>query len=530
MHRSGAFHGLTPIVLLTAAAIGVGTIVGVSSLLLRSNSGALAETSTTAPELLADWDDPAVAFVLTGEMHGYIEPCGCSENMPGGLARRLDCIRRLEERGWPVVPLDAGGMLHPGRVDRRQSEIKFQHAWTALHTLGYEAIAVGQEEARLGGIEFYNVYEANPSVSNTEEVRNETPYLSANLRLLAPDFKVFPQSYKIIEEGDVKIAVTSVISPELVKPHLAPSQADLMFFEEPATSLERILPQLKAENPDVLVLLSHCTAQESEELAQQFPDFNLIVTAGGPEDGEAEPKLFGNTLVLRVGMKGKRVGVVGFYPQARTPLERFRYELVELGKDSFDQTQEMVDMMEAYQAQLVDERPDKTEPPLPDTDGRTYIGAEKCGECHSQAYEVWSNSKHSHAFSVLASGRPGEEDTWVDRSFDAECITCHVTGWNPQQALRYESGYVDADSTPQFLNVQCENCHGPGSRHRDLQNGEGTEEERMRELDFVRLPLAEARTKCLECHDLENSIRFHQPEAYPFEEFWWKEVEHYGID
>ncbi len=531
MHRCGVARTLTPILILVAAAAGIGALVTLISLGLRIQNKVQADTSISSEDLLADWETPAVAFVLTGEMHGYIEPCGCSENMPGGLSRRFDCIQRLADRGWPVVPLDAGGMLHPERVDRRQSEIKLQHSWTALHTLGYRAIAVGLEEARMGADGFFNAYDSNPSVSNSEDVRTQTPYLAANLRLYDASFDVFPLTHMIIEEGGVKIAVTSVISPELVLPHLLGSQADLMFFEEPAAALERILPELKAAEPDVLVLLSHCTAQESEELARQFPDFHLVVTAGGPEDGEAEPKLFGNTLVLRVGMKGKRVGVVGFYPDAATPLERFRYELVELGKDRFEQTEEMVQMMAAYQAQLIDERPDRTEPPHPgDDDGRTYIGAEACGECHSQAYEIWTNTKHSHAFAVLAAGRPGEEDTWVDRSFDAECITCHVAGWKPQQALRYESGYVDGESTPQFLNVQCENCHGPGSRHRDLQNGEGTEEDRVSELDFVRLPLAEARNKCLECHDVENSIRFHQPEAYPFEEFWWKEIEHYGID
>lgn len=530
MQRTGVLQPLTTVIILAAAAAGIGALVVVCSFLLRTPNGVHADTTATAATLLADWERPEVALVLTGEMHGYIEPCGCSENMPGGLARRYDCIQTLEGRGWPVVPLDVGGMLHPGRVDRRQSDIKLQHSWTALHTMGYQAVAVGVEEARMGAIDFYNVFEANPSVSNTEDVRTETPYLAANLRLLDPNFDLFPQNYKIIESADVKIAVTAVISPELVRPHLPPSEADLLFFEEPAVALQRVLPILKAEQPDVMVLLSHCTAAESEQLARQFPDFNLVVTAGGPEDGEAEPKLLGNTLVLRVGAKGKRIGVVGYYPTANTPLERFRYELVELGKDRFDQTPEMVQMMADYQAQLVDERPDLSEPPLPDVGGRTYIGAEACGECHTQAYEIWSNTKHAHAFDVLASGRAGEEDTWVDRTFDAECITCHVAGWNYQQALRYESGFVDAESTPHLQNVQCENCHGPGSRHRDLQYGEGTEEERVAELEFIRLPLAEARTKCLGCHDLENSIRFHQPDAYPFEEFWWKEVEHYGID
>ena len=41
------------------------------------------------------------------------------------------------------------------------------------------------------------------------------------------------------------------------------------------------------------------------------------------------------------------------------------------------------------------------------------------------------------------------------------------------------------------------------------------------------LPLSEARERCMECHDLDNSPDFHKPGA--FDEYW-SQVEHYGVD
>ncbi len=46
-----------------------------------------------------------------------------------------------------------------------------------------------------------------------------------------------------------------------------------------------------------------------------------------------------------------------------------------------------------------------------------------------------------------------------NREFDAECISCHTTGFP------YKSGFVSAEATPFLKGNQCENCHGPGSLH-----------------------------------------------------------------
>ena len=93
--------------------------------------------------------------------------------------------------------------------------------------------------------------------------------------------------------------------------------------------------------------------------------------------------------------------------------------------------------------------------------------------------EVWKDSKHAHAFESLfpENKRHGYERLHgVSRGFDPECLACHVTGWKPEQYLRYRSGFLNEElaEEPQknlqslLAGNQCENCHGPGSRHIEL--------------------------------------------------------------
>src|SRR5690606_15873840 len=101
--------------------------------------------------------------------------------------------------------------------------------------------------------------------------------------------------------------------------------------------------------------------------------------------------------------------------------------------------------------------------------GSTFVGAAKCGECHIKAYAKWKTSKHAQAYESLSRGRKGQEENWISRIHDTECLSCHVTGWHPQNVVRYDSGFLSEEATPHLKGQQCENCHGPGSRHSEVE-------------------------------------------------------------
>ncbi|MCU0718748.1 MAG: hypothetical protein MUC83_03520, partial [Pirellula sp.] len=98
---------------------------------------------TVAP----DWENPWVVFFVTGRQYGYIEPCGCTglENQKGGLMRRDSLLSKIKERGWEVLPIDAGNQV---RRIAKQSEIKFEWTAKALSMMGYVAATFGPDDLR----------------------------------------------------------------------------------------------------------------------------------------------------------------------------------------------------------------------------------------------------------------------------------------------------------------------------------------------------------------------------------------------
>src|SRR5579872_5684369 len=149
--------------------------------------------------LLEGWERPAAAFVISGEMHGYIEPCGCSLHQLGGLSRRADLFRQVAERGWPVTGFDVGGLTN--YPTRREGKFKFDMILKCLSEMRYSAVGMGVEELLLDA-DFlsYN----NPS---------ELPFsfLGANVVLFGdPELEQGPAKKKIVKVGDRKIAITGV--------------------------------------------------------------------------------------------------------------------------------------------------------------------------------------------------------------------------------------------------------------------------------------------------------------------------------
>lgn len=480
--------------------------------------------------LFEGWPEPAAVFVLTGEQHGYLEPCGCTEMQLGGLRRRADLFRQLrEERGWAVTGLDIGGALNPDRVARRQERIKFETTRAALRDMEYAGMAWGPEELRLTAGNLFDIAvnaEGGPSPD----------FVCANVALFGERGLVeTPREYRVIPVGTIRVGVTAVVGASVWKRlGLSADQIDYA-YEPPTAALERVLPQMTTgdDPPDVLLLLSHCDVEESRELAGQFPQFDIIVTAGGPEDGRLEPEPIGHAWMIQVGRKGKHVGVVGVYPD--DPSMKFRFELVDVDRDRFQQAPEIQELMRAYQDQLTQEYAGLQEVEFPAPNGAQYAGVESCAECHSRAYAVWRQTRHAlNSYESLNRGREGDEEDWIPRSHDPECLCCHTTGWNPQRAERYESGFVDESTTPHLKGQQCENCHGAGSRHVELEQavraGGPVSDDVVAARREQHLTKDWARTNlCVNCHDLDNSPKFDTDEK-PFDTYWWPKVQHVGKD
>ena len=475
-----------------------------------------ATSAPTGLELpLADWKTPAAAFLLTGEQHGYFEPCGCSLHQLGGMARRGDLARMLtQERKWPLSGLDVGGTV---KRSRKQDQIKFLLLFDAFKHLNYAGVALGLEELKLGADFLLQQKVDDPAVA----------LLSANVVLFdLPDLG-FPVPWRIVKVGDVRVGVTAVIGSSLGE-QVAPVGANTnLKIVPPAEVLPGVIEKLQAEKPAFLVLLSHGSEAEAKELAEKFPQFQIILTTGGPEEADHKPVIVGKTWILQAGHKGKYIGVLGYYPDdAARP---FRYDLVKLDEDRFKDDPYMRKLMKNYQQQLEDESlATSDEILLRHPSGNSFVGAAKCGECHKKAFADWKDTGHAKAFSSLKTGH-GHEKDWVVRIHDPECLSCHITGWEPQEMLRFESGFISEATSPLLIGQQCENCHGPGSKHTSLEEGlvaksaDITMEDVMASRKDVKRTLEQARNKlCIQCHDPDNSPKF-TPDAF---NDYWDRVKH----
>lgn len=459
--------------------------------------------------LFVGWPKPQVALFLTGQQHGYIEPCGCTglANQKGGLARRATLKKELADKGWEVVALDVGNQV---RRFGPQPIIKFGKTIEGLDKMGYRAVALGPDDLRQEAVDLIG--------ATLNSVMGENAYTDANVVFEIDD--TFTSPYRVVTAGGKKIGITAVLG-DSEQPGI--TNTDLVLTPA-AEALAAVWPKLKDERCDLYVLLAHTSLDESRAIARQFPDFDLIVTAGGAGEPTLEPeKIEGtNSQMVQVGTKGMYVGVVGVFDDPQQPL---RYQRVPLD-DRFADAPEMLELLASYQKEL--EHAGLlalTGAPRPHPTGRLFVGSEACQECHSREYKIWRNGvdgkggPHWHATESLV--HPGERSN-IPRHYDPECLSCHVTGWNPQKYYPYDSGYIGLDESQHLHGNGCENCHGPGSRHVEAE-GEGllddVDLEKLR--DGMRLSLDEARkSKCMECHDLDNSPDFHVEGA--FDKYWAK--------
>ena len=106
-------------------------------------------------------------------------------------------------------------------------------------------------------------------------------------------------------------------------------------------------------------------------------------------------------------------------------------------------------------------------------------GGGQCAFCHATNKAGWEDTRHASKFTRAIDG--------IDHSFYAEgCIQCHTVGYDTTavnggfddvqadvgwefpaslQAGNWDSLKTNFPDLAQKANIQCENCHGPGSQH-----------------------------------------------------------------
>lgn len=480
--------------------------------------------------LFGDWPQPDFALFITGRQHGYIEPCGCTglANQKGGLLRRHSLTKTLENQGWQLVKLDAGNQV---RRFGPQPEIKFATtAKTLVEIFKYDAIGFGRDDLRLPAIELVSTMQ---NLKGVDENLTNHPFVCCNATIFA-DFadQTFEEdkmisTFKTVERGGKKICMTAILGEESFD---AIRNEDLC-LRTPDEGIEAVWPQMEKQQADTYVLIAHTSIDDTNRLAKKYPHFDIVITTGGAGEPTMEPVKITEgdhtSHVIQVGTKGMYAGLVGFYGNKQKPAQ-YRYQRIDLSS-AYEDSEEIKVVFKDYQSQV--ERKifaNLKDNMVPHPSGATYVGSAACADCHADAHDVWEKGiakfgdkvgPHTRATASLL--EPHERN-WVVRKFDPECLSCHVTGWNPQGYYPYKTGYLNETNKHLHANG-CENCHGPGSLHVEAQENEENVEKFQ---EMVRITLKDAEQKCQECHDLDNSPDFHEKDAF---KKYWDRIDHSGM-
>lgn len=487
----------------------------------------------------------SVTLFVTSEMEGSIEPCGCTSNPMGDLARTVELVESARKQGRPVAVLDAGSLLYshvtvpPAQKD--QEKLKAALIQDAFENkLKVAAVGLGPYDLAMGA-ESIKLPRQAVNVAAGQHVPIDPP--------------------KVIPVGGVKLGVFGVVDPGAV------SQAQVpLKVSDPQAAATRAVADLRGGGAQVVVCLAQMTRSQAKFLARRVKGIDFIVVGQNLPDDPARvqdaPEKVGRTWLVEPANRGQVVsridltvrggkgdgGFTDAIGQARAQIElgkvdqqiaQLRTDLARWQKDPsadkafvaqkqrelasleqrrthlaaspldvpeegnwFTLTQVRIVKALACNAQLEADKVayDRAagqanlaaakaagKPPAPAAGQAGYVGMDECESCHAKEVAFWKNTVHSHAWHTLEA---------VGKEANVDCVSCHATGFDKPGGsnLAFNEG---------LRNVQCEVCHGPGSIHVDQM---GKDEPRT----VTRTPQP---TLCKSCHTPEHSDTFNF-EAY----------------
>jgi hypothetical protein len=469
-------------------------------------------------------------LLLMADIRGVLRPCGCTVDLQKGGFDRLKPFldgARAEHEGARL--LHAGPLFFEASVTpiEKRAQRERQSAVTA------ELVArVGVDVAGLTAVDS----RASDGHLDALTVASKVAFTAANLEGGGAT------RTRRIRAGGLEIGIFALASPEEADPKS-------LVVSDPRAAAKAAVAELQGKT-DLVVLLSALGLRETKRLVRAVDGIDFAVVGGLGEypvlSDEAE--LVGSTRVMQFHREGRFVGrltvrmvdgerkfVDASAPSAteikaldgrisklaasleswaktrgaedrdvrsarhhvaslRSERDRlvattgtapadkssFSFRATPLGWD-LPQDPDLLALMEAFDRELKEINLAHAKP-LPEAKPgqAVYVGVAACIECHEETETFWKNDRHAHAWETLVE---------QNKTFDAECVSCHVTGYG-------QAGGSTLGKTDEREDVQCEACHGPGSLHAESDG----------EVDMGTLEPDEA--TCAVCHNSHHSPKF----------------------
>jgi hypothetical protein len=428
----------------------------------------------------------SLRILLSSDLRGYLEPCGCTEHRWGGIARQRSVVARGMAKagsGGDAAPaaiaLDAGDMT-AGRL--LWQRVGLEHYLTALGKMNYTAANLGAREISMSAAWIGEL-----------AARSPVPLVSANVCAEAggaPLAGVAP--YRQVMVSNLRVTIVGVVTPD---PQWPPGEGVRVLDVDEA--LAKLLPALRPDT-DVIVLLAACDEPTIKKIARSHPELDVVL-GGRVLQASKEVLMQGACRVVALADKGQMMAQVDVGIRPGGQPAKASSKMIVLDNDVPEDAQ-MLDLVKQYNAELarlnraggMEALGVATLPP-PAGENR-YAGSERCRDCHARQYQVWSASRHAKAYASLVRRQ---------RDSNPDCISCHVVD------LGAGDGFRGVNLSPQSVNVQCESCHGRAGEHvRTRTAGDMT----------VNMPHVLPRT-CDLCHDCKHSPQF----SY---DRYWEKIKH----
>ncbi len=460
----------------------------------------------TVPEVEATH---RATLVISADLRGYLAPCGCSENMRGGIARAAFQIAKARETGDPVFFIDSGNALFgaptiaPEAVP--QQERKAQALAQAFEAMGLHGRAVGPLDNARG-----DAFRTSLHLAELPEVS----LLNADIAtVVAPTLEAVPALGRKARQRGARFVVALVQQPfDALLP--AASQdpeelgANLLIAANAKDELSTEDNKLVGGTTRIAQLQSKGRSLLRVDLT--FSGKTQVAWLRGGQERERELAALAtriellraqvNEPMLRDELKALRKGKLEEVIARREALAAqplavpahassatARFVPLEA---NFEQLESVKAIVTAYDRDVgllnlayAKEHGHDCEAPGPNRSG--YVGSAACAACHAPGYALWQQTKHAKAYAALEN---------EGKNHHLDCVGCHLTGWQKP------GGVCRIDQTTGRTEVGCEACHGPGSAH-------------VRTPTKLNITREVGAATCVGCHDHENAPHFSY-EAY----------------
>lgn len=351
-----------------------------------------------------------------------------------------------------------------------QDSLKSAFLVQVMDKLGYDVVTLGEREFNFGQAFLLDSFK-----------KTKIDVVSSNL-VYADSKKPFVKPYVIKKMCSARVAFFGLIGTDL-KIRTLPGERALE-IKDPVATAKALLPEMR-KKADIVVLLSHIGLTEGQRLTLEAPGIDVMVFGH-------QPGLF-REIIKTNGVINTRGGDRGQYiPGVHLVVEdgkisSFDGDVITLD-DKVPADDEINRLVDTFNEEMnrrfasKDSNPAPAQPVATPLAGDHYLGEKNCRRCHEAEYQMYSSQPHAHAFQTLVKNQ---------RDSSPECLPCHVVGYG--QA----GGFASKQATPDLVNVQCENCHGMGTKHPDRGDA-----------NVVVGP-----DVCLSCHTHEQHPNFDYEEA-----------------